>query len=101
MFVDKDAPVEMINSKFPLMSISFSIEAIGRTNLSLSVSSDGYINTNILSSNRSIYIGKDKVNSFIKYIDDNYQGYKIIYVNDVSEETGSAIVSNGSKINIK
>lgn len=97
LFVDKDAPVEMIHSNFSLMSISFSIEAIGRINLSLSVSSDGYINTNILSYNRSIYIGKDKVNSFIKYIDDNYQGYKIVYVNDVSEETGSVMVSNGSK----
>ena len=55
------------NYKNPLMSISSDIEALGIENVSLAVNDEGYIQTNILGTAKTFYIGEEKVNNFIDY----------------------------------
>lgn len=54
-----------------LMSISCNVDGINCSNLSLAVSEDGYLMTNILATAKSFYIGKDKAMTFVNYILEN------------------------------
>ena len=56
------------NYKNPLMSISTNIEALGIKNVSFAVNDEGYIQTNILGTAKTFYIGEEKVNNFIDYV---------------------------------
>lgn len=56
------------NYKNPLMSINTNIEALGIKNVSFAVNDEGYIQTNILGTAKTFYIGEEKVNNFIDYI---------------------------------
>ena len=56
------------NYKNPLMSINTNIEALVIENVSLAVNDEGYIQTNILGTAKTFYIGEEKVNNFIDYI---------------------------------
>lgn len=50
------------------MSISINIKNIGQKNISLAVNGEGYLQTNILNTGKTFYIGKDKVREFIDYV---------------------------------
>lgn len=50
------------------MSISIDIDKLGVKNISLAVNDDGYLQTNILATGKSFYIGKDKIEAFIDYV---------------------------------
>lgn len=63
-----------------LMSVSVNIPVLGYENISLSVSDNGYITTNILDTGKAFYIGKDKVNAFVDYVLKNCKGYEIEYI---------------------
>ena len=63
-----------------VMSVSVDIPILGYKNISCSVTENGYLETNILDTGKTFYIGKDKVQEFVNYILDNYEGYKIVYV---------------------
>lgn len=67
---------------FNKMSISVFIPVLGYENISLSVTEDGYITTNILDTGKAFYIGEEKTDMFIEYVLNNCQGYEIIYVQD-------------------
>lgn len=54
-----------------LMSISIDVAGIGSKNISLAVNEDGYLQTNILATGKSFYIGKDKVQAFVDYVLEN------------------------------
>lgn len=56
------------NYKNPLMSISSNIEALGIQNVSVAVNDEGYIQTNILGTAKTFYIGEERVNNFVDYI---------------------------------
>ena len=56
------------NYKNSLMSISSNIEALGIKNVSLAVNDEGYIQTNILGTAKTFYIGEERVNNFVDYI---------------------------------
>ena len=56
------------NYKNPLMSINTNIEALGIKNVSFAVNDEGYIQTNILGTAKTFYIGEEKVNNFVDYI---------------------------------
>lgn len=56
------------NYKNPLMSIGSNIEALGIKNVSLAVNDEGYIQTNILGTAKTFYIGEERVNNFVDYI---------------------------------
>ena len=74
-----------------IMSISVNIPLFGYKNISVSVSKDGYLTTNIFETGKTFYIGKEKVENFVNYILENYDGYKTIYV----DENGDEITDNG------
>lgn len=70
------------NSSNKIITISTNIEELGYKNISISLTRDGYLSTNILDSRKDFFIGADKVESFVNNIVDNYKGYKIVYVSN-------------------
>lgn len=75
------------------IGISVDIPLLGYKNKSVSLTDKGYLLTNILDTGKGFYIGEDKVQEFLDYIKDNYNGYKIVYV----DESGSGITDEEVK----
>ena len=75
------------------IGISVDIPLLGYKNISVSLTDKGYLLTNILDTGKGFYIGEDKVKEFLDYIKDNYNGYKIVYV----DESGSGITNEEVK----
>lgn len=69
-----------------LMGISVDIPLLGYENISLAVTEDGYLTTNILDTGKCFYLGEDKVQEFVDYVIDNCEGYEIVYVYDKDEK---------------
>lgn len=74
------------DSHISLMTVSVNIPLLGYENISVSVSEDGYLTTNILDTGKTFYIGEDTVKEFVNYVVENYTGYKIVYIYSDSEE---------------
>lgn len=68
------------NTYNKIISISINIEELGYTNISINLTQDGYLSTNILDSRKDFYVGAEKVEEFENYIVKNCEGYKIVYV---------------------
>ena len=68
------------------ISISVDIPLLGYKNISVSLTDKGYMLTNILDTGKGFYIGEDKVKEFLEYIKENYDGYKIVYVDENGRE---------------
>ncbi len=68
------------------ISISVDIPLLGYKNISVSLTDKGYMITNILDTGKGFYIGEDKVKEFLGYIKENYDGYKIVYVDKNGKE---------------
>lgn len=68
------------------ISISIDIPLLGYKNISISLTDKGYMLTNILDTGKGFYIGEDKVKEFLEYIKENYDGYKIVYVDENGRE---------------
>lgn len=68
------------------VSISVNIPMLGVENISVSLTDKGYLITNILETGKGFYIGEDKVQGFIDYISNNYEGYRIVYVDENGNE---------------
>lgn len=64
------------------ISISVDIPVLGYKNISVSLTDKGYMLTNILDTGKGFYIGEEKVQEFLNYIKENYDGYKIVYVDE-------------------
>lgn len=75
------------------IGISVDIPLLGYKNISVSLTDKGYLLTNILDTGKGFYIGEDKVQEFLNFIKDNYNGYKIVYV----DESGSGITDEEVK----
>lgn len=69
------------------IDISVDIPLLGYKNISVSLTDKGYLLTNVLDTGKGFYIGEDKVQEFLKYIKDNYDGYKIVYINKEENNT--------------
>lgn len=69
------------------IGISVDIPLLGYKNISISLTDKGYLITNILDSGKAFYIGENKVQEFLNYIIDNYDGYKIVHVYENKEKT--------------
>lgn len=83
-----------------IMEISVDIPILGYKNISCSVTEEGYLVTNILDTGKAFYIGKEKVQEFVNYIINNYEGFKIVYVNEDGNEISENIeddVTNNMK----
>lgn len=68
-----------------IMGISVDIPLFGYENISVSVSEDGYLTTNIFETGKTFYIGEEKVQKFVDYIIENYDGYKTVYIDENGE----------------
>ena len=66
------------------IEISVDIELLGYENISVSLTDKGYLLTNILDTGKGFYIGEDKVQEFLNYIKENYDGYEIVYIDEKS-----------------
>ena len=71
---------------------------------SINLSIDGYLSTNIFESQKTFYIGEEKVNKFLNYLIDECKGYEIVYVNkdkneNLSEENEGTIMMYDIKNN--
>ena len=64
------------------IGISVDIPLLGYKNISVSLTDKGYLLTNILDTGKGFYIGEDKVQEFLDYVKDNYDGYKIVYIDE-------------------
>lgn len=74
-----------------IMGISVDIPLLGIENISISVNEEGYLETNILATGKCFYIGEDRVQEFVSYIIENYEGYKIVYVDEESNTNSDDI----------
>lgn len=74
-----------------IMSISVDIPLLGIENISISVNEEGYLETNILATGKCFYIGEDRVQEFVSYIIENYEGYQIVYVYSDSDTNSNDI----------
>ena len=73
------------------MDISVDIPLLGYRNISLAVTKDGYLTTNILSTGKAFYLGEEKVRQFVSYVLNHCEGYEIVY----TEEPASAVPESG------
>ena len=69
-----------------LRSISVDIPLLGYKNISLTVTEDGYLWTNILDIGKAFYIGREKAEAFADYVDENYTGYELRYIYEDGED---------------
>lgn len=58
------------------MSISVNVDILGIKNVSLAVTENGYISTNILGTRKLFYIGEDKAQEFFDYVEKNFEGVR-------------------------
>ncbi len=73
-------PVDDYDKHFfiTVMSISVNIPLLGYENISLGVTEDGYLTTNILGTGKAFYIGAEKAARFVDYVIENCEGYEIV-----------------------
>ena len=77
-----------------LISVSINIELLYR-NISLAVTEDGYLTTNILDTGKAFFIGKEKAEEFYGYVRENCEGTeKITYTVNSSEPSGTGAASS-------
>lgn len=77
------------------LDLTTNIDVLGVRNKSLSVSDDGYLVTNLLSSAKMFYIGKQTAEKLIDHITSNYKGYEIVY--NKTSDSSKAESSRASK----
>lgn len=53
------------------ISIRIDMPLLGYQNISISLSEDGYLRTNLLDTEKLFHIGKDKVDAFMAYVEEN------------------------------
>ena len=68
------------------IDISVDIPLLGRKNISVELTDKGYLITNILDTGKGFYIGENKVQEFLDYIKENYDGYRIVYIYENEKE---------------
>lgn len=68
-----------------IISIRVDIELLGYENIGLWITEDGYMQTNILDTGKTFFIGKEKVAEITNYLLDNCDGERYVYT--VVDET--------------
>lgn len=53
------------------LSVRIDMPLLGYNNISISLSKDGYLRTNLLDTEKIFHIGKDKVDAFMEYVEEN------------------------------
>lgn len=86
LFDDLNVRTENNNLKPHKCIMTISAKLSDYRNMSFDLAEDGYITTKLFVSNKTFYIGEDKVKKFLNYVLENYQGYKTVYVYENNEE---------------
>ena len=76
-----------------VMTVSVSLPLLGVQNVSLAVTADGYLTTNLLGTLKAFYIGTEAVNAFTAYVMANCDGHEIVYV---SPEADTPVPEGGT-----
>lgn len=63
-----------------VMTVSTNVSILGYQNISIGVTADGYLTTNILDTGKCFFIGEEAVQQFVNYVLENCEGYEIQYV---------------------
>lgn len=63
-----------------VMTFGVSIPSLAIENLSMGVTEDGYLVTNLLATEKAFYIGADRTKAFVDYVKSNLKGYELIYM---------------------
>lgn len=63
----------------PILTIGVDVPILGYKNISIGLTADGYLTTNILDTGKAFFIGKDKVDAFLEYVYQNCEGQRIVY----------------------
>lgn len=73
-----------------IISIRVDIELLGYENIGLWITEDGYMQTNILDTGKTFFIGKEKVAEITNYLLDNCDGERYVYtvVDETMGDTG-------------
>ncbi|MGN1452110.1 MAG: hypothetical protein ACI4XQ_08410, partial [Eubacteriales bacterium] len=77
-----------------VLSVSIDHALLGYENITLSVTEDGYIWTNLLDSAKSFFLGTEKTEAFVEWVLENADGVEIVTVYDREEESEEAGVSD-------
>ena len=62
-----------------VMSIQASMDVLGYHHTTITLTEDGWLWTNILSTKKCFFIGTEAAEAFVKEVTENHQGYKYIY----------------------
>lgn len=73
---------ELMTSYKESMSVSVNVDILGIKNVSLGVTENGYLTTNILGTRKLFYIGEDKVKEFFEYVKTNFETVREEYPSD-------------------
>ena len=82
------------------IGISVDIPVLGYNNISVSLTDKGYLITNIFETGKAFYIGEEKVQEFIEYVINNYEGYRIVYVDKDGNEINLIDVIKANNVDI-
>ena len=70
-----------------VMTVSVSLPLLGVENVSLAVTADGYLTTNLLGTRKSFYIGEEATTAFVAYVLEHCEGSEIVYVHPDTDTT--------------
>lgn len=81
------------------IDIKVNIPLLGYDKLcNISLTDKGYLLTNILETGKGFFIGKEKIQEFLDYVIDNYDGYKIVYIYDEQQDMNEVNNTEEEKI---
>lgn len=69
-----------------VLGFSVDVPVLGSHNISISITEKGYLTTNILSTGKAFYIGKERVQEVLNYVTENCQGYELVYESEAPQE---------------
>lgn len=88
--------LDSYSSSNQVLFFGISVDAIGRNNLAISVNDDGFVHTNLTAYGRGYQIKVANLTNFIDYLNQNYEGYIVRYVdadnNQNNETSGESIM---------
>ena len=78
------------------ISMSISVPLLGYHNISISLSEEGYLRTNLLDTEKMFYIGTDKVYAFMAYVEESCRvshDQQVALPDDTNANTGTTMTS--------
>ena len=87
-----DSPEQM--EDVSVVDISIDIPVLGYENISISLTQNGYLTTNILATGKAFYIGQEQVEAVVSYITGNCEGHELVFSSTTEFSTDESTVSH-------